>query len=476
MESKALDFFSRLKWIDGKPLEVEEYRRRIFTEALSGRYNLTLCGRGKKNYKSLDLILVALYYLLIVVSERGNQCYLIANDLDQANDDLDLSKKIISINPSLSKRVTVKRNSIDRRDGKGFIKILPAQDAIGMHGKTFLFLGLDEIHGYRNYDVLEAMAADPHRLHEAMTWITSYNTLYNFEGVPLHDMIKNGKAGTDPTMFFSWYAGDYCTDPEFASKPTPEERANPSILPAGYLDQQKRRLPSHKYRRLHLNLAGAPEGAYFSAKSVNEAIRTGNKRLPYRPEFHYKAFVDMSGGSSDDATLGISHMEEGQIVIDGVWNQGFPVPFNPRTAVKRFAGICKEYGISMVTGDHYAGLTYFFDFQQEEIQYLPCPVPKSVLYEFLEVSINTGSVSLPDEPNVLNQLLILITKGGKIDHPSGEHDDWANAAAGASYLCKTPVFTLDPTEDEDFQASLPTRAEAIARFEQRLDFESKPWD
>jgi hypothetical protein len=29
-------------------------------------------------------------------------------------------------------------------------------------------------------------------------------------------------------MLFSWYAADYCADPEFASLP-PEQRANPSM-------------------------------------------------------------------------------------------------------------------------------------------------------------------------------------------------------------------------------------------------------
>lgn len=479
-----LEFFSRLKWLDRKPLEIEPYRRRIFSEALSTidpmgwtpRFNLVLTGRAKKNHKSLDLILVGLFKLLVQVSQKGNQCYILANDSDQAGDDLDFAKKIIAVNPTISKRVTIKRDSIERNDGGGFLKILPAGDVLGAHGKTYLWAGFDEIHGYRTWDIFEALALDPHRP-EASQWITSYDSLFKHPGIPLYDLIQTGKAGTDSRMFFSWFSSDFCTDPEFASKPTAEERANPSILPAGYLDQQRLRLPTHKYRRLHLNQGGQPEGAYFSSDKVDEAIRKGSKRLPYRPEFFYKAFVDMSGGSSDDATLGISHMEEGRIVIDGVWNQGFPAPFNPRTAVKRFAGICKEYNISMVTGDHYAGETYRFDFQEEEIQYLPCPVPKSVLYESIEVSINTGSVSLPDEPNVLNQLLILVMRGGKIDHPSGEHDDFANAAAGAAYLCKTPVFSLGVAEDEDYAEEIPSREEAIRQFEGRIEMDqSRPWD
>jgi hypothetical protein len=66
----SLDFFERLRWIDGKPLlgTIETYRRDIFTAALDTfrpdglpKYNLVVSGRGKKNWKSSDLILAALY-------------------------------------------------------------------------------------------------------------------------------------------------------------------------------------------------------------------------------------------------------------------------------------------------------------------------------------------------------------------------------------------------------------------------------
>jgi hypothetical protein len=52
---------------------------------------------------------------------------------------------------------------------------------------------------------------------------------------------------------------------------------------------------------LHLNLPGAPDGAAFSADAVMSAIATGRKRLGPEPGRTYSAFVDMSGGSSDDA-------------------------------------------------------------------------------------------------------------------------------------------------------------------------------
>ena len=143
-------------------------------------------------------------------------------------------------------------------------------DVIGAHGKTATFIGFDEIHGYKNYDLFEALAPDPTRA-DALTWVTSYDSIYTTPGIPLFDFKQIGKAGTDPRMLFGWYSGDYCTDPDFAAL-EPELRANPSIAswPEGrdYIEQQRRRLPTHKFRRLHLNLPGAPNGAFFDqAKS-----------------------------------------------------------------------------------------------------------------------------------------------------------------------------------------------------------------
>jgi hypothetical protein len=438
----SLEFFKHLEWIDGRRLldTIEPYRRALFTRTLDTFRpdgvpvcNMVLAGRGKKNWKSADLVLAALYCLLMRESVQGNDCFILANDEDQAGDDLELAKKLVAANPDLSDELEVLNKEIRRRDGKGSLQILPARDAIGAHGKTSLFVGFDEIHGYRSYDLLEALAPDPTRA-DALTWITSYDTIYNTPGVPLFDYKAIGKAGTDPRMIFSWYSGDYCSDPAFADL-EPELRANPSIAswPEGraYLDQQRRRLPTNKFRRLHLNLPGAPNGAFLDQGSVLGAIVTGRKTLPPQPDIDYVAFVDMSGGSSDDATLSIAHKVDRRAVVDIVVKQDGEAPFNPRTAVKKFVGILKQYGLREVTGDNYAGETFKVDFEGDGIRYQPSPLTKTELYEAFEPALNAGEVELPDIPKLQEQLLTLVIKGARIDHQPGDHDDWANAVAGA---------------------------------------------
>ena len=449
-----LEFFSKLRWLDRRPLVdvIEPYRMRIFMEALytfdnDGRptYNEVLAGRAKKNWKSADLVLAAFYRFLVWPSAAGNDCFLLANDEGQANDDLTLAKKLIAVNSGpkskpdsgLKRLVEVQAKEIIRKDGRGSLQILPAKDVSGAHGKTYLFVGYDEIHAYRNWDLLEALSPDPTRP-EALVWITSYASIFNSPGAPLYDKMKAAKRGDDPRLYFSWYAADFTTDPDF-EKTDAEARANPSMescFSPDYLDQQRRRLPSHKFRRLHLNLPGLPDGAALPAENVMDAIIPGRKRLRPDPDIRYSAFVDMSGGSADDATLGIAHRDAAteKTILDLVVKQASKPPFNPRRVVKQFAAIVERYGTKSVCGDRYAGETFRQDFGDLGITYAVCDQTKSALYEALEPLLNAGEVELLDVPKLQEQLLGLVWRGSKIDHMSGEQDDMANAAAGAVWL------------------------------------------
>jgi hypothetical protein len=443
----SIDFFSYLRWLDGRPLldTIEEYRRAIFTAALDsfgpdGRplFNLILAGRGKKNAKSLDLILAALYVLVIRRSVQGSDGYILANDADQAGDDLALARKLVAVNSDLGCEIECLSTSLRLRDGSAVLSVLPARDAIGAHGKSFAFIGFDEIHGYRDWSLMEALQPDPTRV-DALQWVTSYASIYNVPGAPLHDLMAIGRACRDERMLFSWYSGDYCTDPAFADLP-PEQRANPSMSSWpdgwGYLAQQKVRLPSARYRRLHLNLPGAPQGAAFDQSKVLACVAAGRRFLPPEEGRRYYAFTDLSGGSSDDSALCIAHREDRVVVIDLIEKQAGAPPFNPRDAVRKFAGILKSYGLASVSGDSFAGMTFRCEFEQHGIAYKPCDRSKSEMYEFLEPVLNAGEVELLDHPTLIEQLVCLIWRGSRIDHEAGGHDDFANSLAGVARLVR----------------------------------------
>jgi hypothetical protein len=464
-----LEFFARLKWIDGRPLmdTIEEYRRRLFIQALhtfkpdgSPMYNMVLAGRGKKNWKSCDLVLAGLFCLLVRDSYQGNDGFILGNDEQQADQDLSLAKKLILANEyEIGGEVEVLSTEIRRCDGRGSLQILPARNAVGQHGKTAGFIGFDEIHGYRTYDLFEALAPDPTRT-DVMSWVTSYDSIYNSPGIPLYDFKARGIAGDDPGMLFSWYSGDYCTDPDFAELP-PEQRANPSMgsWPEGqrYLDQQRRRLPAHKFRRLHLNLPGAPSGAFFDPDSVMAAIVARRTVLPPQAGLTYAGFVDMSGGSSDDATVAIAHKVGRKTIVDLVERQSSRPPFNPRIAVAKFAERLKAYGVRRVTGDNYGGETFKLDFEHYGVTYIPCREAKTALYESLEPRLNAGEIELPDIPKLQEQLLGMVVRGTRVDHLPNEHDDFANAAAGVAWVLREQERPAEASQGYYSFTSSPVR-------------------
>jgi hypothetical protein len=439
------DFFGALVWLDGRPLmdTIEQYRRDLLSSVLwtfdddgRPRYNFALMGRAKKNWKTTDLCLAALYRFLAWPSDKGNDGFILANDQDQAADDLSLIKRLLEVNPILASEVKVLTKEIERNDGKGRLRILPARDIAGQHGKTYGFCGFDEIHGYRSHDLFEALAPDPTRA-DALVWVTSYAGIRHAPGIPLYDFMQAGKRGTDPRMLFSWYGGDFTTDASLADA-EPESRANPSMASwgnDGYLAQQRLRLPTHKFRRLHLNLPGAPDGAAFDGDKVMAAIVTGRRRLAKEDGRAYHAFVDMSGGSSDDAVMAISHRDErGVAVLDVLMSQTGLAPFNPRDAVRKFAAELKTWGLTRVTGDAYAGQTFRRDFEDLGVSYSVSTRTKSDIYDAFEPKLNAGEVELLDDGKLQEQLLTLVIRGSKIDHQPGDHDDYANAACGAIAL------------------------------------------
>ena len=388
-------FFKSLRWLDKKPLVIEPYRLSILDQVLytfddAGRlfYTLALLLRAKKNFKSFDLILAAYYFLVCREALGDITARIVAFDEGQADVDLDLAKKFLKVNPFLVNHLKVSKKSIERRDGKGVLEIIPGRDISGAHGGKFDFLGIDEIHTQRDWSLLEALQPDPSR--ESLTWITSYNSIHHRVGVPLHDLLKIAWAGTDRKLFFSYYAADKTTDPDFDNA-SPEDKANPSRSSwqdKNYLEQQKGRLPSHKYRRLHLNLPGLPEGSAYSVEMIDGAIGRGVKIRPPQPGVEYHAFVDMSGGSNDDATLAIAHLEgddeKARAILDVVMDQRQRPPFDPRQAVERFAKVLKQYRCFSVVGDKYAGETFINDFEREGISYDVSELTKSEIYEALE--------------------------------------------------------------------------------------------
>src|SRR5262249_49927449 len=89
-----------------------------------------------------------------------------------------------------------------------------------------------------------------------------------------------------------------------------------------------------------------------------------------------------------------------------------------------------------VTGDRYGSQWVKERFQQHEISYRDSDLSRSEIYLELLPLLNSGKLELLDNTRLVQQLCSLQRKtdsSGRdiIDHSVGQHDDVANAAAGA---------------------------------------------
>lgn len=152
--------------------------------------------------------------------------------------------------------------------------------------------------------------------------------------------------------------------------------------------------------------------------------------------FNYHAFVDASGGSQDAMTLAIAHWDPAKkkAVLDLV--RETKAPFSPKQVVAQFAPNVRRYHLVLVKGDAYAGEWPRERFRENGLGYEVSGRDKHDIYRDLLPELNSGHVELLDHEELFEQLKSLqrrLTSTGReiIDHPPGQHDDIANAAAGA---------------------------------------------
>jgi hypothetical protein len=152
----------------------------------------------------------------------------------------------------------------------------------------------------------------------------------------------------------------------------------------------------------------------------------------------YVAFDDPASGSGADAwTKAIAHRDGDCVVLDVL--RAWEPPFNPSGVIAESAALSKAYGLHATTGDRYASGFVLEGFRAHGITYALSPQDRSALYLELLPLLNAGRVRLLDQPDLLRELRGLERRRGaagrdRVDHAPGQHDDRANAVAGALVL------------------------------------------
>ena len=91
-------------------------------------------------------------------------------------------------------------------------------------------------------------------------------------------------------------------------------------------------------------------------------------------------------------------MEAERYVIDVV--RGTPGKFDPQEVTREYAALCREYGISSVTGDAYAAQWVAAAWQEQNITYQKSDLPKSAIYLEVVPLFTRGLVRLPDHARI----------------------------------------------------------------------------
>src|SRR5439155_16788293 len=143
--------------------------------------------------------------------------------------------------------------------------------------------------------------------------------------------------------------------------------------------------------------------AFLTRETVEAVVAPGRRELSPVAGFDYVAFCDPSGGSQDAMALAIAHQQDGRAVLDAV--REIRPPFSPEAVVREFADLLRQYGVTTVRGDRYAGEWPRQAFARHGIAYEPSAAPKSELYGGFLPILNSARVELLDVPRLHAQLL-----------------------------------------------------------------------
>lgn len=415
----------------GEPARLEAHQRAILDHVLTpvdGRlpYSTILWSEPKKSGKTCLSAWVG-SWALNALGPRA-EVLAVANDLEQGQARIFAEMmRVQRAHPALKRRIARATESILLLDDGSSAKPV-ALDAAGEAGADPVLVIHDEAWGImserarRLYDEL----TPPPTRSLACRWVSSYAG-YSGESVTLEELYNRGLAGT-PIPGLPDCRGNGALFMFWSHTPRMVWQTK------AYYDAQRSELRPRAYLRLHQNRWVQTEGAWLPAERLDAAVDRSVIQRPPVEGVRYRAFVDNSGGSSDDMVLCIGHLEGGKRLIDGAWDQGQKVPFDPAKAVARFAEVLKAYRVSRVHGDTYGGKFLQSIYAAHGIAYQVCPLSPSELYEAAEVGFNRGDIALPNHARLIEQLGALVEKGGRITHKYGGHDDFSNAAAGCLFL------------------------------------------
>lgn len=237
---------------NGKPMKLEEFQKKILRDIFTTRdknglrkFNVALLGIPKKNGKSTIASGVALYMLFCDVF--GAEVYSVAGDKDQAKIIFQMTKRAIERNPILLSSVRIYKDEIVVPSTNSVYKVLSA-DAPTAHGLNPSCVIFDELWNQPDRELYDALTQSPVRK-EPLTFVVTYAG--TDQTSLLYQLYQMGMQKKDARMYFFW-----------------TEKNLASWVSDAYLEQQRMRLPSGVFQRLHENKWSQGENSFISKEEL----------------------------------------------------------------------------------------------------------------------------------------------------------------------------------------------------------------
>ncbi len=190
---------------------------------------------------------------------------------------------------------------------------------------------------------------------------------------------------------------------------------------------------------------------FIDRELIESLVDRGVVVRPPAPGVRYFGFADPSGGRGDSFTLAVAHAEGDVVVLDCLVE--IAPPFKASVATRTIVETLKSYRLSSVVGDNYAAEWVRDAFERCGVDYKKSERDRSSIYADALPLFTSGRVRLLESRRLVHQIASLerrVSSGGRdrINHPSGGHDDLANAACGVMVLAsgssKNFVIQISP--------------------------------
>jgi hypothetical protein len=416
-------------------LPLDPYQAELFRQC-TGRtappdapvpYLWLICGRrgGKSFAKAIVACYLAAFRDWRTKLSPGERAVilLVAGDREQAKI---LHRYIAGIlaTPLLASLVeNMTADSIDLQGGVTVEVVTRSYRAI--RGRSVAVAILDELAFWRSDD-----SANPDS--EVLNAIRPSMATFGSDAMVIAGSSPYARRGVLWDAFKRWFGKD---DAENLVWQAPTRTMNPTVS-QDFIDKEFERDPASATAEYFAEFR-SDIAEFVSLDVLESCTADGLYELPPVSGTAYLAFCDPSGGSSDSMTLAIAHHDDGVAVLDCV--REVRAPFQPEAVVADFCRALASYGIGTVVGDRYGGEWPREQFSKRNVTYRPSERAKSDIYRDALPLLNSRKCQLLDIRHLISQLHGLerrTARGGKdsIDHGPGQHDDVANAVAGAIVL------------------------------------------